>query len=366
MRTLPALASTNFVVGAIRWDAWAGNSSTNAKAQQDLFPPQFQSRAPACAVATSGLGLSFAGCNTQAAMDAEITAANGAGLNYWAYCWYGTPLAAGNPFQNAWALHQSSSIKNQVKWCIIFQLSDMGGASAFAAAFSTLTGYLAQSNYQTVLSGRPLVYILIDQNTPLSWGGSFSSFQTSLNSFRSACTSAGLLNPYIVTMGSAGTGTAAGAYAVSQQCAADAFGGYTSPTVPAVGGAAYASQIASDAANWAACAATGGSYVPTVQTGWDTRPRSQNCSSLACSAGQKSWIGSNYYVAPGTPSQIASDFTAALAFITANASACPSKAVLAYSWNEDDEGGSGLNPTWSASGPVHAELDAVGAILNAN
>jgi hypothetical protein len=358
-----AIASTNYVVGAIRWDSWAAGASTafySIYGQQDLSMPQWQFRAPACAAQISPYNMSFNNCNTQTAMDAEITAAYGGGLNYWAYCWYGTPENDGNTFQNAWALHQSSSIKSKVNWCILFQLSRMAGASAFASAFSTLVGYMQQANYQTVLGGRPLVYIFLDQATPLYWGGSFSSFQTSLNAFRSACTSAGLANPYICVLNS----YPPTAYSVYTQVSADAISAYAGPLATAAGGEPYSGQIASDAAFWAAMVATTAPIIPSVQCGWDSRPRKQNPTPLV--PGTVPWINSNVYVVPGSPAQIASDFSAAISFIAANAAACPSKAILAYSWNENDEGGSGLNPTYSSGGPVHATLDAVGAVLNAN
>lgn len=353
-----ARASANYVVGAIRWDAWYGTGTTansTLYAQQNLDYPQWQFRAPSCAQQISPYQLNFAPCDVQSAFDAEITAAHNAGLNYWAYTWYGAPLAAGNLFQNGWLLHQSSSIKNEMNWCMTWQISDLGGATVFASAFSTLVAYMQQSNYQTVLSGRPLLYIFVDQNPPSGSGwGSWSAFQTSLNAFRTACTTAGLGNPYIVMMGSNSTVALANA---------DACGGYISVPVTAIGGAPYSAQITEDAAVWAAAAVAGIPFVPTVQCGWDTRPRSQNRTPL--SAGIP-WIGSNNYLSPGTPTQIASDFQAAITFVGNNPTLCPAKLILAYSWTECDEGGSALVPEWTSSGPNAAILNAVGAVLNAN
>ncbi|PIK73714.1 hypothetical protein CS379_06860, partial [Methylobacterium frigidaeris] len=162
----PALASTNVVAGAIRWDAWnaGAGSLEQGPVQAALGPAQFQTRAPWFAQRISPYAMSIDG-NQQSIMDQEITYAKNAGLNYWAYCWYGdTDL----PMQKAWDLHQASAIKNQVNWCMILQFSRMGNATKFNSLISTYVGYFQQSNHQKVLGGRPLLYIFVDSSTALA------------------------------------------------------------------------------------------------------------------------------------------------------------------------------------------------------
>jgi hypothetical protein len=357
-----ARASTNYVVGAIRWDAWgaAGQPGgatgvVNAAVRSTLGPSQWQSRMPWFGVPTSPYTVSIAG-NQQATMDAEIVYAKSAGLNYWAYCWYGPT----DPMMQSWARHQSSSVANNMNWCLLLQFSRLGGASGMSAVQSAFVGYMQQTNYQKVLSGRPLIYLFMDDLTHLAsdWGGSYANVQTSLNALRNACTSAGLANPYIVIM----YGTPMTAYSIMGSVSADAISNYTAPSAPGQP-AAYSAQITSDAAFWATMAATGASIVPIVQTGWDTRPRKQNPPYFAK---QPPGAGMLNYVAAGTPTQVASDFQAAITYVGSNPAACPSKAILAYSWDECDEGGSALIPTYTSGGPNHAILDAVGLVLNAN
>ena len=63
------------------------------------------------------------------------------------------------------------------------------------------------------------------------------------------------------------------------------------------------------------------------------------------------------------PREIAGHVRAAVAFARSHPDACPSSTVLIYSWNECDEGGSVLCPTWTEDGPTHGILDAVSSAL---
>jgi hypothetical protein len=177
-------AALPVIAGAIRWDAWAATgSAVQAAVAASLGPEDFHARAPFCALPAGRQGISFAGCRTQDAMDAEIAAAAKAGLGYWAYCWYG----AGNPMMNAWALHQASGIREQMKWCMLLQFSRLGGAAAFAQAGEDYLRYFAQPNYQQI-AGRPLVYLFIDQPDHLAadWAGNWANLATAWRSLTQA------------------------------------------------------------------------------------------------------------------------------------------------------------------------------------
>jgi hypothetical protein len=69
------------------------------------------------------------------------------------------------------------------------------------------------------------------------------------------------------------------------------------------------------------------------------------------------------YVVAGTPAQIAGQVREAIEFVKTHPEICAAQTALIYSWNECDEGGSALVPTYSAAGPNHAVLDAVGTVL---
>jgi hypothetical protein len=360
--TEAASASTNYVVGAIRWDAWAATGQptansgmVNAAIRSTLGPSKWQSRMPWFGVPTSPDSVSIDG-NKQAIMDAEIAYAKAAGLNYWAYCWYGPS----SPMMQSWALHQASSHRTDVNWCLLLQFSRLGGPSGMSTAQPAFVGYMQQANYQKVRGGRPLVFLFIDNLAALAsdWENSYSDLQSTLNALRTACTSVGLLQPYVVVM----YGVPTMAAAIAAAIAADAISNYISSIVNGHP-AAYKAQISEDARFWAAMAATGKSIVPIVQTGWDTRPRKERPPYFAP---QSPGTGISNYVAAGAPAQIAADFKAAIDYVSSHAHVCPSKAILAYSWDECDEGGSALIPTYTPSGPNHAILDAVSSVLNAN
>lgn len=369
-----ANAATTVAVGAIRWDAWdgtgcpsCGNGTANASVRTSLGNSvakaptttggtqtiNWQLRAPWFSTPTSPYTITIDG-NQQTTMDAEIAYAKSAGLNYWAFAWY-SPTDA---LQFAWQLYQASAHKSDVDWCLLLNFSHLGGPSGMAAAQAAFVTYFQQANYQTVLSGRPLVYLFMDSTDLTAWGGSYTSVQTAFNNLRTAATNAGVPTPYLVVM----YPVPATAASIKTSISADAISNYFSSLATGQP-ATYAAQIASDAAFWAAMGATGSPIVPIVQTGWDTRPRKMTPPPFAPGVPGSGMLN---YVAAGTPAQIASDFQAAISYVLANPSVAPSKAVIAYSWDECDEGGSTLIPTYSAGGPVHAILDAVGTVLNAN
>jgi hypothetical protein len=248
-------------VGAIRWDAWykAGNTGVTAAvaaalgySSDPVSGANFQSRAPSCATAINSYSISLDGCDSQAQIDAEIAAARGAGLDYWAYCWYGTT----NPLQKAWVYHQASAIKAQMNWCLIVGYSQLVTAASAPAEF---VGYFKQANYQSVLSGRPLIYALPDSTTNAALGAAITSL-------RSACATAGVGNPYIALM----SGPVAGILSATGADAISSYGGTTGARPVA---APYSALVAQTESYWDIMAATGQNSIPCAITGKDRRPR---------------------------------------------------------------------------------------------
>ncbi len=242
--------------------------------------------------------------------------------------------------QTAWRFHQSSALKNNMKWSAIYAYSFF--VSQITNNLSANVGYLQQSNYQTVLSGQPIVYLLNDGTT------TNASLASAITSLRNAMSSAGAGNPYIVLMSqsAAGTLTATGADAIADYQ-------YAPPT----SAGAHTALASATQARWNTLYATGQKTIPTVTTGWDRRPRIENPMPFEA---QQPWAGWLNYYAAGTPAQIASDVTAMLTWMGANTAADPAQTGLIYSWDEHDEGGSTLNPTL---GGGNAILTAVGGAL---
>ena len=189
----------------------------------------------------------------------------------------------------------------------------------------------------------------------LNWNGDWANVRIALDGLRAACARKELPVPYIVIM----SGAPSVAYSVMSAVAGDAISNYIGP----VPGGSQPGTVRSNSATqtyWAKQAATGVSIVPICMTGWDTRPRK-----LHPPLWQKiqPGIGVSSYVAAGTPAQIATHALAAITYIKTHPKACPSRSLLIYSWDECDEGGSVLIPTYSLAGPDNAILNAVGDIL---
>ncbi|MCW2276392.1 hypothetical protein GJ654_18870 [Rhodoblastus acidophilus] len=342
MLPLPASAAhPGVTVGAIRWDAWyAGPASLNApQAQSNLSPQRYQSRAPACATVINDHTISLDSCVSQSAIDAEITAAHGAGLDYWAYDWYGTTRA----IQNAWRFHQTSSIKNQMNWCHLWS-SYTNFHLEIQSSMADVMSRLAQSNYQRVISGRPLVCLLADSYAVVD-------LAADITAFRAACGTAGVGNPYIVLVSHPvpidGVLAATGA---------DALGFYATNSSP-IAEQPYSGLVALVEQTWQTRADSGQASIPTAMTGWDHRPMVERPN--AAGGPQTAWRGWLDYVVAGTPSEIAAHVGRMLQFLRDHPTECPAQTGLVYSWNEHSEGGSTLNPSLGG----RAILDAVAGVL---
>lgn len=340
----PALAAhAGKTVGAIRWDPWYADAAGSSNVTASIEPSAFQGRAPSCASVVNAYILNMTTCNTQAVVDAEITAAHTAGLDYWAYVWYG----ATNGLMNAWNLHQTSSIKSLMKWCLLFSTTTLFNSSV-TGSLSTTVAYLQQSNYQVVLTNRPLIYILPD-------GTSVPTLAANIVTLRAAVVAAGMGTPYIVILSANSAGAVAAA-------GADATGSYSLMGGQGELAGPFADLVTRSKANWASMLATGQKVVPTVTSGNDRRPRvaRPTGSEAPGTLGQKPYIGFDQYYVAGTPSAIASYVSDMLAWLTTNAANSDAQTGLIYSWSEHDEGGSTLSPTLGGGAAI---LNAVAGAL---
>jgi hypothetical protein len=101
--------------------------------------------------------------------------------------------------------------------------------------------------------------------------------------------------------------------------------------------------------DWTAYKNTGKKVIPTVMTGWDTRP-------------DPSRLGEPYW-AQATPQEIATHLRNALKWIAANRCAAEANTIQIYAWNEISEGG-WLVPSNRAFNPIGAgRLDAIADVL---
>ena len=328
-------------VGAIRWDAWYGPDtapkSSEWYAAHDLDPPQYQRRAPFFAKRTSDKRLSING--TQEDMDAEITYAANAGVKYWAFGWY----PASRPLHKAWEFYENSPRKALVNWCALIGLNSL--AEKFPPQADLVT-YFRGPQYEKV-GGRPLLFVMHEK-------AALPRVARSILDLRAACSAAKIESPYIVVQCSIAETGAADAKAVGS----DAISAYSSAPYIRKGPVPYTTLDLDVRRFWVELAATGLPVVPNGMTGWDLRPRIEGTPPFDPIASTM-----DRYFAPGTPQEIANHVEAMLSFIKANPRSCPATTALIYSWNECDEGGSVLCPTWSESGPDDRILAAVSAKL---
>lgn len=364
-----AKALTGCIPGAIRFDPWytTGDDVSNG-AQNFLSPQVWQYRAPWFC---QSLNISQLTCNgSQALMDIEIQCAANANLKFWAY----DRAAAGNPLNIAWAFHQSSSLKNLVKWCSITNLGSMGSTGNFATQVASYVADYQASNYQNVLTNRPIHFIFWStSNFASHWGSSYANVAAMITALRSACTTAGVGNPYVVVMDSPFSNAPA---LDATGIGADATSFYNTSNI-----GTYASLVSRCESQWTSQAAFATSaslgFVPTAVTGWDIRPIIQSPADwytppYTYQNAPSPLVGMLGVATPGTTSQIATHVSDGVTFTKANAAVCASTAMLICAWDEcAEEGGAttggGLIPT--IGDPVQAGnttnmLTALAAVLN--
>ena len=316
-----ARASSGVIAGAIRWDAWYYNTGAAATSQANLGPPAYQYRAPW--FCTQHLAQSVIDCagDKQLAVDLEIQWAAAAGLKFWAFDQYAVPGPNAGQM-NAWQFYQQSAFNSQINWCMLAVSDSLFGSTGnFSTQVAQYVAWFQQSNYQKVLTNRPLLF-MFGFNTLASFGGSTSNFAAMISALRTATTGAGLGTPYIVWMDFSPSNAATFMTAIG----ADAISSYayfaTSP------GQSYASLAAGNQSLWTSMKGTGAALIPNCQMGADTRPRG----------------GTNWAV-PATPAERAALLQAGVNFVQNNPVACASAAMIIYSWTECDEGGGALIPT---------------------
>ena len=149
------------VVGAIRWDAWYGDTdAVGAYVEKALTPQQWRYRLPFFAKEVSNSKVEIHG-NTTAAMEQELAYAEQYGIDYWAFVAY--PPPSNMFYANALYLQITNRTQNtKVKFCLIM---DGNQLSVLEKDLDRIVGYFMLPTYQTVLGGRPLVFS--ELNPPL-------------------------------------------------------------------------------------------------------------------------------------------------------------------------------------------------------
>lgn len=314
-------------IGAIRWDAWHGDASEVGRAvQRSLAPSRWQSRLPFFANVNANGTVAIDG-DTDEIMAREIAYAKAAGIDYWAFLAYDPESAMSR------ALHRylKNPERNAVHFCMIADVRQWQ-PERVAAEVARFAELAALPNYQTVLNGRPLFYLLnLSPDAIEKAPGGNGSFRSAIGALRSAARGRGLADPYCVVM----TPWPDKAKAFADAAGCDAISAYA---VQAGGRDAPFDELTSFAeAFWARCAATSAKVVPLAMTGWDRRPRVETPVFWEHNEGWGAEI-ERFYRAP-TPAQIARHIRKATDWVQTNASSAEARTVIVYAWNEYDEGG---------------------------
>lgn len=338
------------IVGAIRWDAWYGNSNVVKAVEASLGQPKYHFRLPWFAHVVNESTVSING-DAPSVMDQELGYAAQAGLNYWAFLDY-----LNDTQSMAIALNRYLAAKDQrgIRYCLVEEGARLDKAGA--AALYKLVDHFARPNYQTVLDGRPLLF-LFEKTTKLG--------KAEWDELKRLTLAAGLKTPYLVLMGTNAAADRAnlGFDAVSEYACSGK--GYT----PDPETYAKLTSLHVREKLWNKWKKDRTPCVTFATAGWDTRPRQERppswCSWVKAApdptppAQQKPLIDAT----TATPDELAAHLREAIAWTKANRDLNPANAIIIYAWNEHDEGG-WLEPTLGADGrPNDERVKALARVL---
>ena len=334
-------------MGAIRWDAWHGDASEIGRAmQKSLSPKHWHGRLPFFAEVASDGVLTIAG-DSDAVMTREIAYAQAAGLDYWAFVAYGAEDAMSRGLKR----YLANPARDKVRFCMIGDASHWQ-PSNFDAEAARFADLMARPNYQTVLNGRPLFYILnlALESNETAWAKA-GGFSKAVESLRAAARARGLPQPYCVAM--VPWPDKAKAFAETSGC--DAISAYAVQSggkgVPFADLTTYVEDF------WKRSIDTGAKVVPPAMTGWDRRPRIENPVFWEHNEGWSADI-ERFYQAP-KPVEIGNHVRKVVEWTRSHPTNAEAQVVIVYAWNEHDEGG-WLCPT---RGEGDARIQAVGSAL---
>lgn len=332
------------IVGAIRWDAWHSDDSVVGQAvDRSLSPARWHYRLPFYAEVLGPAAVRIR-ANTPEVAAREIDYAADAGLDYFAFVTYDLdhPLADGQK------LFLASPNRGRMRFCQIIEGGRLAPAT-LAAWTERFLGYFADPGYQRVLDGRPLLFLF--QPAEMIRPGGYAdqaAARAAIEALRQSCIDAGQGNPYLVAMAWSGQqgrefmtwlgADAAGAYAANG-------GGQRAP---------FAELAAFAEGRWEDQRRHGCQVVPLVSAGWDRRPRNETPVPWDPPRGTE-----DDYYEPPQPAELAAHLKRGVDWIRRYPESTPSRAILIYAWNENDEGG-WLVPTLAEG---TARLEAIRPVL---
>lgn len=339
------------IVGAIRWDGWYGEGSVVRAVEHSLGQPKYHFRLPWFARVKEDGTVRING-DSPAVIEREISYASQAGLNYWAFVDYWNEAPAMSIGLNRYL---AAKDKQGVRYCLVEEGARLDKVGT--AGWPRLVEHFRNADYQTVLGGRPLLFVFVK---PAKLG------KADWDELKRQTVAAGLKPPYLVLMGwhpeqDAKDMVELGFDAVS----AYARGGSYSMKQPSF--AEQCALIRRD--RWDKWHALRLPCITFASAGWDTRPRNERppawmkevtaTPDATPPAQQKPLVDA----VTATPDELAAHLREAIEWTKANRNLNPANALLIYAWNEHDEGG-WIQPTLGADGQPNTErIRALGKLL---
>ena len=322
------------VVGVVNWDCslpsntWFGHYATTS-----LSPAHFRHCTPYYAD-VKGPDLIDYHWRSVEEYEREMQYAIDAGIDYFAYCWYGeqkpedgkdfTPVKVGREnlcdphvweLATARQLHAKSRLRDKLKMCaILVTLHPLADAEV-----ESLARAMKESWYQTA-QGRPLLYL---------FGGKGKGL---LPRIRKTCRVVGARDPYVVALSNS-------RYDMTGDDGVQAISAYVDG---ASGVETFAAAASSRINGNAKRAATGMDLIPTFTLGWNPSPRLEH---------PVPWCGyrKTRYMKPATEAEWLQGAQEMADWIRAHRASCPTGHILSFAWNEFEEGG-WICPTWRPNG----------------
>ena len=199
LRALAALGprGSRPLVGAIRWDAWyAPRDPVTEAVERSLAPPRYHYRLPFFAKVKPDSSVEIDGGHRET-IDREIAYAERAGLDYWAFVWYGPA----SPMNTALRLYRDSPRHRAVNFCLIATLGQWNGPGGDHEVVAQQAEYTADPAYQRVLEGRPLFYLafVTPEIVQRDWGV-IDAVRDAVGVLRDAVRAKSGATPYVVLM----------------------------------------------------------------------------------------------------------------------------------------------------------------------
>ena len=373
----PGTGSRRPLLGVIRWDMYSGHPTITQKQEFGfLKPPEFHWRCPWFARRTGdpdaplSFNPEYSRKAIQEVTDQEIVYASGAGIDYWAFGYYGRHKQWGTG-DNLEA-YLVSPHKRRIGFCVIVECDKVGmnarwepprtiyRPDAVLADWRTyvagIVGLMSEPSHQRVLD-RPLIYLYHPGKLGTKLGdgeGGTTALKRAVRLLRAEATAAKLPNPYVaVLLGKLGP------VLLMREGIADAVGlyHYRSGGTRDLPGRPYRELWPAIRRNVldSRLSAAELKVVPPLMSGANWEPRVR---------GLPQTFPPMYWDEP-RPGELAAHVTAGLDYVATHPGRCEANTVLMYAWNEHSEGGflcplMGEAPDYK---PVTDQLDEVARAL---